>query len=106
MKSRHTQRLDAMPGSQLLQFTQGRWVLFEITKHDPKAWPVALKVFEKPFGLCAMGTALADKDLNVRLFTGRLGCGAPEREGQNGQEERQDEESVRDHDSAATQDFN
>jgi hypothetical protein len=85
---------------------QGGWVLSDIVKHDSKAWPVAPKVFEKPFGLRAMWTALADKDLNVRLFTGRLDCRAPERAGQSGQEERQDEESVSDHDSVATQDVN
>ena len=51
-----------------------------------------------------MRTALADKDLNVRLFTGRLDCGAPKRAGQSGQDKREEEESVRDHDSAATQD--
>jgi len=88
MKSRHTQYLDAIPGSQLLQLAQGGWVLSDIAKHDPKAWPVALKVFEKPFGLCAMGTALADKDFDVRLLTRRLDCGAPKREGQSGQQER------------------
>jgi hypothetical protein len=88
MKSRHPQCLDAVPVSQLLQLAQGGFVLFEITKHDPKACPVALKVFEKPFGLRAMRTALADKDLDIRLFTGRLDCRAPERAGQRGQEER------------------
>jgi hypothetical protein len=46
--------------------------------------PVALKVFEKPFGLCAMRTALADKDLDIRLFTGRLDRSAPERAVQSG----------------------
>ncbi len=82
MKSQHTQYLDAIPGSQFLQLAQGGWVLSAIAKHDPKAWPVAPKVFEKPFGLCAMRTALADKDLDIRLFTGRLDCRAPERSGQ------------------------
>ena len=53
-----------------------------------------------------MRTALADKDLNVRLFTGRLDCGAPRRGGQSGQDKREEEESMRDHDSAATQDVN
>ena len=101
MKSRHTQYLDAIPGSQLLQLAQGGWVLSDIAKRDPKARPVALKVFEKPFGLCAMGAALADKDLDVRLLTRRLDCGAPKREGQSSQEECQDEESVGDHDSVA-----
>ena len=81
-------------------------VLSDIAKHDPKAWPVALNVFEKPFGLCAMGAALADKDLDVQLLTRKLDCGAPERAGQSGQDERQDEEPVSDHDSAATQDVN
>ena len=100
MESRHTQYLDAMPGSQLLQLAQGGWVLSDIAKHDPKAWPVAPKVFKKPFGLCAMRTALADKDLDIRLFTGRLYCGAHRRAGQRGQEERQGQESVRDHDSS------
>jgi hypothetical protein len=89
-----------------LQLAQGGWVLSDIAKHDPKAWPVAPKVFEKPFGLCAMRTALADKDLDIRLFTGRLDCRAPERAGQSGQDKRQDEESVRGHDSAATQRVN
>jgi hypothetical protein len=102
MKSWHTHCLDAIPGSQFLQLAQGGGILFDIAKHDPKAWPVALKVFEKPFGLCAMGAALADKDLDVRSLTDRLDCRAPERAGQSGQEERQDEESVRDHDSAVT----
>jgi hypothetical protein len=96
--------LDAVPVSQLLQLAQGGFVLFEITKHDPKAWPVALKVFEKPFGLCAMRAALADKDLDARLLTRSLDCGARRRAGQSGQEECQDEESVRGHDSVATQD--
>jgi hypothetical protein len=98
--------LGRIPGSQLLQFTHGRSVLSDIAKHDPKAWPVAPKVFEKPSGFRAMRVALADEDLDIRLFTGRLDCGAPDRAGQSGQEERQDEESVRDHDSVATQDVN
>ena len=68
--------------------------------------PVTLKVFEKPFGRCAMRTALADKDPNIRWFTGQLDCGAPKWAGQSGQNKRQDEESVCDHDSAATQDVN
>jgi hypothetical protein len=106
MKSRHPQCLDAIPGSQFLQLAQGGGVLSDIAKHEPKAWPVAVKVFEKPFGLRAMGAALADKDLYVRLLTRRLDCGAPKRAGQNGQDERQDEESVSDHDSVATQDVN
>ena len=88
MKRRYTRCPDAVPVSQLLQLAQGGFVLFEITKHDPKAWPVALKVFEKPFGFRAMRTALADKDLNVRLFTGRLDCIASKRAGQSGQQER------------------
>ena len=88
IRNRTSPSLDAVPVSQLLQLAQGGWVLSDIAKHDPKAWPVALKVFEKPFGLCAMGTALADKDFDVRLFTGRLDCGAPKREGQSGQQER------------------
>ena len=96
--------LDALSGSQLFQLAQGGWVLTDIAKHDPKARPVALKVFEKPFGLRAMGTALADKDLDVRLLTRRLACRAHERAGQCGQDERQDEEPVSDHDSVATQD--
>jgi hypothetical protein len=106
MKRRHTQYLDAIPSSQLLQLAQGSWVISDIATHDPKARPVALKVFEKPFGFCAMRAALADKDFDVRLFTGRLDCGAPKREGQSGQDECQDEDSVGDHDSAATQDVN
>jgi hypothetical protein len=68
-------------------------------------WPVALKVFEKPFGLCAMGEALADKDLNVRLFTGRLDGGASKRAGQSGGR-APGRKSVSDHDSVATQDVN
>lgn len=95
-----------MPGSQFLQLAQGCCVLSDIAKHDPKAWPIALKVFEKLFGLCAMGTALADENLDVRLLTGRLDCGAHKRAGQNGQKERQDEGSVRDHDAVAPQDVN
>jgi hypothetical protein len=106
MKSRHTHCLDAIPGSQFLQLAQGGRVLSDIAKHDPKAWPIALQVFEKPFGLRAMRTALTDKDLDIRLFTGRLDWRASEQAGQSDQEERQDEESVRDHDSAATQNVN
>ena len=85
IQNRTSLSLDAVPVSQLLQLAQGGFVLSEITKHDPKAWPVALKALEKPFGLRAMRTALADKDFNVRLFTGRLDCGAPKRAGQRGQ---------------------
>lgn len=55
------------------------------------SWPIAPKVLEKPFGLRAMRTALADKDLNVRLPTGRIDCCVPERVSQSAQEERQDE---------------
>ena len=80
MKSRHTQYLDAVPVSQLLQLAQSGWALFDIAKHDPKARPVALKISEKPFGLCAIRTALADKDLDIRLLTGRLDCRASERQ--------------------------
>jgi hypothetical protein len=102
IRNRTSLSLGAVPVSQLLQLAQGGFVLFEITKHDPKAWPVALKVFEKPFGLRAMRTALSDKDLDIRLLTGRLDCRAPKRAGQSGQDKRQDQESVRDDDSAAT----
>ena len=80
-------------------------VLSDIAKHDPKAWPVSLKVFEKPSGFCAMGAALADKDLNVRLFTGRLDYGASKRTGQSGGR-APGRKSVSDHDSVATQDIN
>ena len=81
MKSRHTRYLDAIPGSQFLQLAQGGWILSDIAKHDPKARPVALKVFEKPFGLCAMGAALADKNFEIRdWFAGLDPCPAPQRE--------------------------
>ena len=106
MKSRHTHCPDAIPDSQLLQVAQGGRVLSDITQRDPKARPVSLKVFEKPFGLCAMRAALSNKGLNVRLLTCRLDCGAPTRTGQSGQEERQDEEPVGDHDSIAMSDVN
>jgi hypothetical protein len=69
-------------------------------------WPVATKVLEKPFGLRAMRTAFSDKDLDVRLPTRRLDSRAPERAGQSGQDKREDEESVCDHNSAATQNVN
>jgi hypothetical protein len=101
MKSRHTHCLGAISGSQFLQVAQGGLVLFEIAKHDPKAWPVAPKVFKKPLGLCAMRTALADKDLDVRLFT----YGAPKRAGQSYEEECQDEESMPDHASIVAQEI-
>ncbi len=64
-------------GEKMVQLAQGGWVLSDIAKHDSKGRPVALKVFEKPFGLRAMGAALADKDFDVRLLSGRLDCGAP-----------------------------
>jgi hypothetical protein len=70
------------------------------------SWPVAPKVIEKQFGLRAMRTALADKDLDVRLLTRRFDCRAPERAGQSGQDKREDEESVCDHNSVATEDVN
>ena len=59
-----------------------------------------LQVVEKGLRGFAMGTALADEDLNVRLFTGLFGCGVSKWAGQNVQQE-QDEESVHDHDVAA-----
>lgn len=106
MKCRHTQCLDAMPGSQFLQLAQGGWVLSDIANHNSKGRPVALKVFEKPFGLRAMGAALAGKDFDVRLLPGQLDGGAPQREDQGSKDKRQDEEPVCDHDSIATQDVN
>lgn len=65
-----------------------------------------LKVVEKGLRGFAMRTALADEDLKVRLFTGMFGCGASKWAGQNAQQERQDEESVRDHDVVALQSLN
>jgi len=106
MKRRHTQCLDAVPGGQFLQLAQGGGVLSDIAKHDSKGRPVALKVFEKPFGLRAMEAALAGKDCDVRLLPGRLDGGASQREGQGSKDKRQDEEPVCDHDSIATQDVN
>jgi hypothetical protein len=64
-----------------------------------------LQVIEKGLRGFAMGTALADEDLNVRLFTGLFGCGVSKWAGQNAQQE-QDEESVHDHDVAALQSVN
>lgn len=69
-------------------------------------WPVALNVFDNPFGFRAMQTALTDKDLDVRLLTRGLDCCVPERVSQSGQEKRQYEDFVRDHDSVAMQDIN
>lgn len=106
MKRRHTQYLDAMPGSQLLQLAPGGWVLSDIANHDSQGRPVALKVFEKLFGLRAMEAALAGKDFDVRLLPGRLDGGASKREGQGSKDKRQDEEPVCDHDSIATQAVN
>lgn len=65
-----------------------------------------LQVVEKCLRGFAMGTALADEDLNVRLFTGMFGCGVSKWAGQNAQQERQDEESERDHDVVALQSVN
>jgi hypothetical protein len=70
------------------------------------SWPVKPKVLEKPLGRCAMWIALADKDLHISLFTGRLACCAPKRAGQSGQDKREDEESVRNHGSATMQNVN
>jgi hypothetical protein len=53
-----------------------------------------------------MRTALADKDLNVRLRTRRLACRVPKRASLRGQDKREGEGSVCDHDFAATQDVN
>ena len=61
------------------------------------SWPVALKVFDNPFGIRAMRTALTDKDIDVRLPARKLDYCASERAGQSDQEERQYEEFVRDH---------
>lgn len=70
------------------------------------SWPVATKVLEKPFTLRAMRTALMDRHLDGRLLTRRLDCLPPERAVESSQEERQDEESVCDHSSVATQNVN
>jgi hypothetical protein len=53
-----------------------------------------------------MRTVLADKDLDGQVRTRRLDCRAPERAVESSQEERQDEESVYDHNSVARENVN
>ena len=45
-------------------------------------WPLALKFVEELHRSFATWIALADKDADVRLFTGRLACRAQMRAGQ------------------------
>jgi hypothetical protein len=49
-----------------VSFTTVRLNLQLCHRGDSKRSPVALKVFEKPFGFCAMGVAVANKDRDVR----------------------------------------
>ena len=66
------------------------------------AWLVVQTVFKDLFCRCAIRTASVDKDLEIR-FHWPVRLPRSKRAGQSGQDERQDEESVSDHDSAATQ---
>jgi hypothetical protein len=53
-----------------------------------------------------MKAALANEDLDVRLFRDRAGYGDPKRADQHGQQEYQAEEPVGDHEVVATQAVN
>ena len=65
----HVAELGRSIGQPTIPVGAKRLGLPDIVKYDPKAWSVALKVFEKLFSLCATGVALADKDFDVRLLT-------------------------------------